>query len=225
MIATVKVALGERVSDVRASQRLTDSASCLGRAAAVPTVSLSVRWRGTTVAPAASRSLSSTCATRWCRHWQRPRLTREEGPTSRRSCWSRRNPRRRGAGGSGGLRQAAEPAGGARRGKGGLTPPQRLRFDAQQLRGGVAQHRRFLRRRSRRAWRGCDPPAPCSMERIVRSHEDLRHADLGDQMPHRLGREHDRSRNELPQIPVGFLERAPVQRSGKFSQTTSDRGA
>jgi molecular chaperone HtpG len=29
IIATVKVALGERVSDVRASQRLTDSAACL----------------------------------------------------------------------------------------------------------------------------------------------------------------------------------------------------
>ena len=29
MIAAVKVALGERVSDVRASQRLTDSAACL----------------------------------------------------------------------------------------------------------------------------------------------------------------------------------------------------
>ena len=62
IIAAVKAALGERVSDVRASQRLTDSAACLVAQGRGPTASSSACWRARTAASAPSRSSSSTCA-------------------------------------------------------------------------------------------------------------------------------------------------------------------
>ena len=63
--------LGERVSDVRASQRLTDSAACLVAGGSGPDREL----RAAAVAPAAaasapSRSSSSTCAIPWSRPYR-----------------------------------------------------------------------------------------------------------------------------------------------------------
>ena len=67
MIAAVKEALGERVSDVRASQRLTESAACLVAGCRASIASSSACLRARTAAPAPSRSSSSTCATRSCK--------------------------------------------------------------------------------------------------------------------------------------------------------------
>ena len=52
IIAAVKATLGDRVSDVRASQRLTDSAACLVAGGRGPTASWSGCWRVRTVASA-----------------------------------------------------------------------------------------------------------------------------------------------------------------------------
>ena len=67
-IAVIKDTLGDRVSDVRASQRLTTSASCLvaGGAGAGPRNS-SDCWRSKIAAPSPSRSSRSTCAILWSR--------------------------------------------------------------------------------------------------------------------------------------------------------------
>ena len=67
IIAAVKATLGERVSDVRASQRLTDSAACLVAGGSGPTASSSGCWRVRTAASAPSRSSRSTRAIPWSR--------------------------------------------------------------------------------------------------------------------------------------------------------------
>ena len=66
----IKAALGERVSDVRASQRLTSSASCLVAGSHGPDRELERLLARQTRARAQSRSSKSTCAIRW---WRRSR--------------------------------------------------------------------------------------------------------------------------------------------------------
>ena len=72
-IALIKDALGERVSDVRASQRLTSSASCLVAGGDGTTACSSGCWRCRTRRRPPSRSWRSTCAIRW---WRRLPATR-----------------------------------------------------------------------------------------------------------------------------------------------------
>ena len=116
VIAAVKLALGERVSDVLPSQRLADSPACLVAAKQGP----GPRDRAAAVAPEPRR-----------RHQADPRAQHEaragEGAGARAEGRARRgrerplvaavragaDPRRRGAGRSGRLRGAAQPAGGA----------------------------------------------------------------------------------------------------------------
>ncbi len=83
-IAVIKAALGDRVADVRASQRLTSSASCL---VAGSHGSSSDCWHGRTEAPAPNRSSKSTCAIRWSRPFPGPRTPPR---ICRFCCWNRR---------------------------------------------------------------------------------------------------------------------------------------
>ena len=71
-IAVIKDALGDRVSDVRASQRLTSSASCLVAGGDGRDRSWSGCWRSRTRGPRPSRSSRSTCAIRWSRRSRAP---------------------------------------------------------------------------------------------------------------------------------------------------------
>ena len=88
IVAVIKDTLGERVSDVRASQRLTSSASCLvaegGGPDRVLERLLAQQNRG---ARSQSRSWRSTCATRWLWRSRPPRTCRK---ICRFCCWSRR---------------------------------------------------------------------------------------------------------------------------------------
>ena len=65
-IAVIKDTLGDRVSDVRVSQRLTTSASCLV-AGSTADRRWSDCWRSKIAVPSPSRSSRSICATRWSR--------------------------------------------------------------------------------------------------------------------------------------------------------------
>ena len=92
VLAAVKSALGEQVSEVRASQRLTDSAPAWWRRPPAPIASSSGCLPVTTAAPASSRSSSSTCGTRSsrpCRTPSRPSAPTRL-PTFRRCCSTRR---------------------------------------------------------------------------------------------------------------------------------------
>ena len=64
-IAVIKAALGERVSDVKVSTRLTSSASCLVADSRARAASSSASCLSRTVACAPSRSSRSICAIRW----------------------------------------------------------------------------------------------------------------------------------------------------------------
>ena len=110
VIAAVKDALGEQVSEVRASQRLTESAACLVAGAQASIASWSACLRARIAAAARSRSSSSTCATSWCRRWPpRRRKARDGGcGISRAAARPGPHPRRRGAGRSRSLCQAAQ---------------------------------------------------------------------------------------------------------------------
>jgi molecular chaperone HtpG len=81
-IALIKDALGDRVSDVRASQRLTASASCLVAGGGAHGC-----WRCRTRARSPGRSWRSTCATPWSR---RLPVTRKRQRICRSCCWNRR---------------------------------------------------------------------------------------------------------------------------------------
>src|SRR5262245_16337551 len=74
------------------------------------------------------------------------------------------------------------------------------RFDAQKSRRSLPEHPRTLGVTD--AWRSQDmvDRLVVPWDRVVRSHQNLTYAHLGDQMPHRLRREHDRVIIELPQI-------------------------
>ena len=87
-IAVIKASLGDRVTDVRASTRLTTSASCLV-AVTAPTASWSGCCCSKIEGPGPNRSLRSTCAIRW---WPRSprRAPRQKRPTICRYCCSNR---------------------------------------------------------------------------------------------------------------------------------------
>ena len=113
-------ALGERVSDVRASQRLTDSPACLvARRRARPRDRAAAGARRT-AAPAPSRSSSSTCGIALVKAVAQAKTDGRDDDVADLADPAVRagaDPRRRGAGRSGGVRGAAEPAGGARPGR------------------------------------------------------------------------------------------------------------
>ena len=73
IIAVIKDTLGDRVSDVRASQRLTSSASCLvaGGDDMETRAGWSACWRSRRRLARQNRFSKSTCATRWC-VWRLP---------------------------------------------------------------------------------------------------------------------------------------------------------
>ena len=91
IVAAVKAALGERVSDVRASQRLTDSAACLVARRLGPRPGARAAAGAPEPTPAPNRSSRSTRAIRWSRPSPTPSSARAM-PTWQiwRSCCSTR---------------------------------------------------------------------------------------------------------------------------------------
>ena len=72
LIATIKGVLGERVSEVRASNRLVDSAACLVASGQGPDRELQRLLSLKSTASAANRSWKSTPAIPWSRVFPRP---------------------------------------------------------------------------------------------------------------------------------------------------------
>ncbi len=86
-IAAIKDTLGDRVSDVRVSQRLTSSASCLVAGGQGRDRNWSDCWRSKIGASSPSRSSRSICA---ILSWRRLPVRKTRPRTCRFCCWSRR---------------------------------------------------------------------------------------------------------------------------------------
>ena len=153
VLAAVKAALGERVADVTASSRLADSPACLVAAKSGPDLEIerlmSRQNRGVGAKPILELNMKHALvkAIGSAQKGERGRCERSLVAAVRAGA----NPRRRGAGRSGGLRGAAEPAGGAGIGRLTASGHQQAHRGIDLTRAGQHVGDRFGRRGRRNA--------------------------------------------------------------------------